>query len=323
MNVSCARSPLGLFLAIPLLLCACSNKELVQYKARLDRGSCSQWNSGHTAIPVSVYDPEAVPAEVASHFSPQSLRIAHAIGVLPLLADHIHRTQVPTAERNLQQRVDLLEQRSLIAHHVDMASLEISAIASELDCEEERISQLAGYLKGLEDKKESQLTVAAIAVGALGTLVTGIHLADEGDSNIDGAGIGFGIAGALLGTAMLFTEKRTDFRHPRNAIGVIHAGSDPQGIFPPSVWYCLTQPVPGLSGGSTLRQDLVDRWKDEEDERNKGNRTDESLYFGDGGTYSTGQLETRAAMFDQHESAIKLVKQDLLQLVQELDALGR
>jgi len=322
MNVSCARSPLGLFLAIPLLLCGCSNKELVQYKARLDRSSCSQW-TGTNAVVVPAFDPAQVPTEVTAYFSPNSLRIAHAVGVLPLLGEHIRLRREPPAGPGSEHRLVLLEQRALIAHHIDMASLEISAVASELDCQEERISQLTGYLKALEDKVETRLTVAAIAVGAVGTVVTGIHLADEGESNIDGAGIGFGIAGAVLGAAVLFKEKRTDLQHTRNALGAIHTGRDPQGIFPPTVWYCLTHAAPGQPADATLRQALLDRWKEEEDERVKGDKSDVALYFGEGGTYTTGQLDTRAAMYDQLESTIKLVKQDLLQLVQELDALGR
>lgn len=306
-----------------LLLTGCANRELVQFNAQLDRTNCNQMRptgTGLQAIPAPL-TPAGIPAATEGHFSANSLHVAHAIGVLPMLDDFLHQVDVPRGERTLEQRVQLLELRRRIAYRCDLASLEISSVASELDCEEEKISQLASHLKELEQTRETRLNVAAIAVGALGAVVTGIHLSnDDRDPDVDGMGIGFGIAEAGLGVMMLLNGKHTSSMHPRNALRSIHDGRDPDGIFPASVWYCLSNPVPGSAPDKTLRQELLDRWKHVEPEKAHNRQSEEDLLLGDGGEYTTDLLEKRADRYDQLESTIKLVKQDLLQLVQELDA---
>lgn len=311
-------------LVLGTVFASCSTKDLAQFKAQLAQSECHQ--EADTAVRgqdrIGLLDRATIPTEVSAHFSPSSLHIAHAIGVLPMLGGHMQRLAVPSAQRTTDQRIALLEERRTLAHHLDLASLEISAVASELDCEEEKISQLAAHLDGIEDNAESRLTMAAIAVGALGAVVTGIHLADgDGNSDVDGIGIVFGIAEASLGAAIMVNHKQTNLSHPRNALRAVYDGLDPTGIFPPMVWYCLTQPVPGEAADRSLRQELLQRWRDAGTSGDGPADQDDAPFLGDGGLYGTDELKERAAMYDQLESTIKLVKQDLLQLVRELDAL--
>ncbi|MBS1569252.1 MAG: hypothetical protein JST45_07380 [Bacteroidetes bacterium] len=308
------------------VLTGCASRELTRYKAQLDKTDCNQWEppSGSAQQAIAPLTMAEIPPAAQSRFSPNSLHIAHAIGVLPMLDEFLRQVDVPREERTLEQRVQLLELRRRIAYRCDLASLEISSVASELDCEEEKISQLAHHLKEIEQTRETRLNVAAIAVGALGAVVTGIHFSqDNPDPDVDGIGIGFGIAEAGLGVMMLLTGKHTSFMHPRNALRAIHDGQDPDGIFPASVWYCLTNPVPGSEAKETLRQELMDRWRDAEPNQAGDEQDGNDLLLGNGGEYTTDLLEKRASRYDQLESSIKLVKQDLLQLVQELDAQTR
>lgn len=311
-------------LVLASVITGCANRELAQFKAQLDRTSCNQMRptgTGLQPIPEPL-TPAGIPAGTEDRFSANSLHIAHAIGVLPMLAQYMRQVDVPRDERTLEQRVQLLELRREIAYRCDLASLEISSVASELDCEEEKISQLADHLKGLEGTAETRLNVAAIAVGAMGAVITGIQFSNS-ESNVDGIGISFGIAEASVGVLMLLNGKKTSFMHPRNALRAIREGSDPDGIFPPSVWYCLVTPIPGTDTTETLRQELLERWNERDPVKERKEIEEEKLIFGNGGTYSTDLLEKRSAMYDQLESTIKLVKQDLLQLVQELDAQAR
>ncbi|MBV6403401.1 MAG: hypothetical protein GFGODING_00139 [Flavobacteriales bacterium] len=310
-------------LLLPLLLCACGQRELARYRERMMEGGCTPWLPEGPAARAAIapLDSTTVPDAVRARFSANSLRMAHAIGVLPELPAYIAQQATRPEQRTVEQRLAALELKDRIADRCDRASLEISALASELDCEEEKVSQLADLLNAIGSRRETRLTIAAIAVGATGAVVTGIHLLDEdGTSNIDGAGIVFGIAEAALGAAILLDGARTELRHPRNALRAVHEGSDPDGIFPPSVWYCLVQPRAVAGGRRSLRQELLERWGAGEGTVPEG---DLALCLGEGGRYDAGQLETRGDMFDQLEASIKLVKQDLLQLVQELEAVGR
>lgn len=287
-----------------------------------DLNPCKQERTVDTAAyaPLPAFDGIRIPPDVEARFSPSSLQMAHSIGVLPLLDQYITRLKVPTQERSELQRLEVLEQRSWIADRCDRASLEISAIAAEMDCEEEKVSQLADHLEGLENAAESRLTVAAIAVGAVGAVVTGVHLMDE-DNGMDGAGIAFGIAEAVLGTMILLNNKHATLNHERNALRAVLTRTDPDRIFPVSVWNGLLQKRPAI-GDRSLRQDLLARWGYDAGTI-RTDTGDLDLFMGDGGRYDIDQLRERASMFDQLESSIKLIKQDLLLLVEELHALER
>ncbi len=315
---------MGRWLIIPLamaLLGGCANRDLNLYKARLERSQCNQWQGDRNTLP-EVGDtlvPEAVPKRVERHFSPNSLHIAHAIGVLPLLHEYIGRLEVPPSDRSLEQRVELLELRRTLAYRCDLASLEISAVASELDCEEEKLSQLASHLANLERNTERSLTVAAIAMGALGAVASGVELGMDENAHVDRAGILFGVAEAGIGVAILLNGRKTVVNHQRNPLRAIRDGSDPDRIFPPFVWYAITRPMPGDPPERTLRAELLARWQEDEGRKRKRSDGELALIMGTGGKYGPGRLAKRAAMYDQLESMVKLVKQDLLQLVQELD----
>lgn len=316
------RSWLSICLVV-VLFGGCANRDLNLYKARLGRSQCRQWQPGQYTLPpvLDTLRISDVPEDVARRFSPNSLHVAHAIGLLPLLHEYTGRLAVPAEGRNLEQRLELLELRRKLAYRCDLASLEISAMASELDCEEEKLSQLGTHLSNLERNTERSLTVAAIAVGALGAVASGLELGMDEENHVDRSGILFGVAEAGIGVAILLNGKKTTVRHERNALRAINDGSDPDAMFPPFVWYVITRPIPGEASGRTLRAELLARWQEDEGRQRKQKQAagDLGLIMGDGGKYSPGQLAKRAAMYDQLESTIKLVKQDLLQLVRELD----
>ncbi len=126
-------------LVVYVAVAGCANRELTRFKAQLDKTDCNQWKppAGNAQQAIAPLAQAEIPPGVQARFSANSLHIAHAIGVLPMLDDFLHQVDVPRGERTLEQRVQLLELRRRIAYRCDLASLEISSVASELDCEEE------------------------------------------------------------------------------------------------------------------------------------------------------------------------------------------
>lgn len=102
--------------------------------------------------------------------SPNSMHIAHTIGIVNLLEHYAKLRTQPLDTDRLTQRMDILELRQEIDRRINNASLEVSAVSSELDCEEERTSQVANFLKGKESDLESKLTMGAIVIGASGAI---------------------------------------------------------------------------------------------------------------------------------------------------------
>ncbi len=303
-----------------LLLFSCGNMKSIPVQ-QLRQGSCYLENKlPHTSsvIPSPLHEIE-IDSILTSIFSYTSLNIANGIGILDLLTEYVSHEENHRDRPTTESRLKSLELFQKIDYQINLASLEISAVASELDCEEERISQLADFMKEKEGEVEKRLTVAAIVVGASGAILAGVQTSDRGDKVV---GITAGIAEATLGTLILLNKKKVDFYHQRNALGEIWKGLETSEIFPPAVWYYLCYFNPDSSENKSIRYQMIQRWlgfEQIENAKKKKRRALFNLYFGEGGRYTTEQLYNRANMYDQLESYIKLMKQELTILSMELN----
>ncbi len=308
-----------------MLLSSCAGT--TQLARQFEQNSCA--HQGSFPLPVKAFPKPlheiAVDTALQIRFSVSSLNVAHAIGILEPLSTFVayrkRQEQIPTTEN----RLTTLELSQRITQRINLASLEVSAIASELDCEEEKVSQIADYLSGAEAALETKLTVAAIAVGAAGALVPALLIRSGEDSrNVEYLTIASGITEALIGGAILLNKRKIELRHPRNPLREIWEERERSEIFPPFVWYYLNYYNPEKPAEKSLRYGIIERWlgfKQIEDATTKRKRQLLALYFGNGGKYTTGQLYNRAKMYEQVESSIKLLKQDLTLLTVEFEEL--
>jgi hypothetical protein len=303
-----------------LFIVSCGNIKNIP-SHHLNQNSCYQENSfpySSSLYPKPLHELK-LDSALTDLFSVASLNIANGIGILDLLSDYIRHKNKYKDNPTTESRLEALELFQKIDYQINISSLEISAIASELDCEEERISQLADYMKEKESEVEKRLTVAAIVVGASGAILAGVQTSDNGDKIV---GVTAGITEATLGTFILLNKKKIDFFHKRNALGEIWKGLETSEIFPPSVWYYLCYYNPVLSEDKSVRYQIIRRWmgfEQIENAKTKKRRALLNLYFGEGGSYTTEQLYNRANMYDQLESYIKLMKQELTILSIELN----
>jgi hypothetical protein len=315
-------------LALATLLIACRSSRDASRVRASGQSPCNH-QPAYTYTKADLPQPlhqEQLPPVLTKFFSPLALHTANAIGLLPDLITLIQCRQAVQQEPGIENRLALLEAHHRALHRISIASLEVAAVASELDCEEERADQLAVYLKGKEDARETRLTVGAIVVGGLGAIAAGILLASDTESNAaEVIGIGTGLTEAALGVLIWQNEQTASFRHPRNALRDIWEGPETSRIFPPSVWYYLNHPLPGQADKS-IRQQLVERWAalgQAPDQSTRANRTSLPLFWGEGGMYSANDLENRANMYDQLEAQVNLMQQDLKQLALAVEALMR
>lgn len=274
-------------------------------------------------VPQPIHELDSDSALLAS-FSFESLNIANAIGMLGMIEDLARYVKQVREDPTRENELEILKLSQDIQHRIHISSLEISAAASELDCEEERIEQIANYLKNREDKIDARLTGAAIVVGAAGAITAGLLLNSgrASDGVVEGVGIASGIVEATLGFLMLTSKKKIEFHHPRNALKELWEGHAVSNIFPVSVWYYLNYFNPGIPESKSFRYKIIDGWMDFRQISNASSTKKKELYeiyFGDSGNYSSEQLYNRANMYDQLESYIKLMKQDLMQLAVEIE----
>lgn len=263
---------------------------------------------------------------LSNNFSTKSIHVANAIGALGLLEKFLDEKRAYKKDSSLNERLNILELKHQIYGRVNFASLEISAIASEMDCEEERLDQIGTYLKEKEDNVESALTVAAIVTGAAGSIAEGIMATSEKDFG-PSEGIVTIVAGVTevtIGVLALANKRKVEFYHKRNSLKEIWIGKETSSTFPASVWYYLNYHNPDDTSSLSLRDQLVIKWKESElVETKKSKKNNHSMiYFGDGGIYTAEELENRADMYDQLESTTKLMKQDLRDLVIQFNRLN-
>lgn len=307
------------------IVTSCTGIKNEQLRIQLEKSNCNQQNiysysKQEMPVPLNQINLDSALTEA---FSRKSLNMANSINAIDLLKEYLairkSYRQYPTTEK----RLDLLECAQKINQRISISSLEISAVASEMDCEEERADQIAGYLKGKEDNIETKLTVGGLLIGGTGAVASGF-LVNKGNAG-DYIGVGTGIAGAVAGLLILTSKKKIEFHHKRNALHDIWQGGETSTNFPPSVWYYLNYNDDSQIQGS-LREITISKWMNlgqVSGDQPKDKQRNLDLYFGAGGKYSAEQLRNRADMLDQVESLVNLMKQDLKELAIEFDNLQR
>lgn len=300
---------------------SCSSVKNIEIRDLLHHSNCNQQNVyeyTQDSLPIPLHERDISPI-VAQKLSFNNLNMANAIGILGSVTRFVELRQNPKPMDDLAYRLELLELKQAIDQKINSSSLEISAISSEMDCEEERTSQVANYLVGKIREKESKLTIGAIVVGALGAILTEGVIKEERASHI--VGISTGVAEATFGVMMLLNDETTEFFHKRNALKDVWFGAPTSKNFPAAVWYYLNYSNPENGIKTSLREQIIEKWRSFGQVKKSSEEEISDIYFGEGGKYTSDQLENRADMYDQLESNINLMKQDLKALSSEIEKL--
>ncbi len=250
---------------------------------------------------------------INNKISKNSTYIANIIGIIPYLEEYIELKSNKTDKLSTDQRIRTLELRQEIEHKINTASLVISAVSAELNCEEEWLSQIANFLSDKQADAESKLTIGAIVFGATGAILTSGVIKNNSASNT--VGISTGVAEAIIGLTMIFNKKKIEYSPQPNVLADIWYGPKTSTLFPAFIWYYLNDIK---SDGSSLREEIIGNWS-EFGQLDDLSSSITNLYFGTGGKYTSDQLDNRANMFDQLDSHIYLLKQKLMTLSSEID----
>lgn len=320
------KNPIRIICVLLFISTACASVKNPRLAPLLQKSNCNQQNSydySERESPRLIHE-ISLDTVLVSRFSPNGLNVANAVGLLDMLADYVKAQKNVKQNPTIANRLNLLELKQEIDQRINLSSLEVSAVAAEMDCEEERTSQIANYLQKKEDDLETVLTVGSIIVGAVSAVATAVLVnRGEGDAS-DYVGVGSGILGAAFGVAILLDKKKVNFQHERNALKVVWEGKQTAKIFPPFLWYYLNYFDPKGPEDNSFRRQILEKWTNfgqvAEVKKNKRSKLID-IYFGSGGQYTSEQLVNRANMYDQLESYITLMKQDLKNLSFEVETL--
>lgn len=310
-----------------LLVTSCAGIKNISSIPGVEESSCNNQSNYHYTdkdLPQPIHELK-IDTLLTNHFSFQSLNVANAIGLLDLLQEYQTLKNKYNSRPTLEGRLELLETAQYIYQKINLSSLEVSSVASELDCEEKRADQIAHYLQSRQETRQKNLIISSIIVGAVGSITSVIlsNTPSAGNSS-SYVSVGTSITEATLGVLMLLNKKKIYFHHQRNTPAEIWNGALASATLPPSIWYYLNYKKPEKDFKS-LRDVIVENWQSFGQVAAHKNNKSKSfhLYFGTGGEYNAVQLKTRADMYDQIGSYITLMKQDLRKLTSEFEAIVR
>lgn len=243
-----------------------------------------------------------------NRYSQQSILIIYALNIYD---DIVKLEQL----RGDSVTIALLMMKQNVYSKLAWANSAIDATAAELDCEGERIGQLAKYIDNLNAKRVTKLAVASIVVGAIsgiaGALIT------NSDWN-DGVAIGAGIAGVGLGLATLNPKgKKVELQHKRNLLRDVWTEKNTDDI-PGFIWFMLTQKQFSNIGNGSILGHIKQRWVEYQFDGNT-NSAVQSVNFSNGGTYRADDLHDREDMINQLQAAIRSLKQNINQVQREIN----
>lgn len=283
----------------PSLTAASHQKKYCQPTIRLD------YDSGYLPIP-DVQSVLQSDTSLTNRFSNHDLLVANAAGILPLLREFI-RLKTKRSESADWERF-AVEQH--ITDRLWLASMQVSGIAAEIECEAERANRLAAYLQQMDSKRIQQLTLLSVVVGALTTVATAFIQPDTPNKTVS---IGGGMATAFLAGKAAVSSKRTiHLVDERNLLTDIWDQRQQSRFYPPFVWKMLTENSFSYGGQHSISSTTRQRWVNYTLSGDSAQK--EQLYFGTEGDYRADNLMTRVAMLNQLQASIRLFYQDLQSL---------
>ncbi|MGI4884589.1 MAG: hypothetical protein ACRYFR_06480 [Janthinobacterium lividum] len=253
----------------------------------------------------------ALTPALLARYPRRNLLTANAAGLLPALTTLLALEATARQQPGPMAELAVLRQRQRIGAQAALVSTTVASLAAELDCEGERADQVAGYLKAQDDRRTQRLNVLSISIGAasgIGTTVIDNTAAQYA------FGIGGGLLAAGLGLLTLTGGHSAEFDHPRNLLADVWGEKPASDVFPPSVWYLLTEPAFSNGGQTSLAHNTRRRWEHYGQlarPNSKEGQALAALLFGAGGQYSADQLTVRANMLNELQSAVRLLNQEL------------
>lgn len=273
-------------------------------------------------LPVSETKRPLVPSEDKENeaalqlYSPVAVHIADVMDLLPLL------NRMARLELAHTTATDIERVRRKLVTRVQLATLEVSGLVAEIECETQRADQVQDRLKDIQTTRATSQTILAVIFGGLANILSGgIGMATGAGDAANIASVAGGALEVLFGTSANFTKVRQEYSHPRNHLAAVWDGAPHTAYFSAHVWRFLTDHGVRDLKGNSLRDVMVQTWQEEGRLGKPGSMAEKErreLLFGSGGVYDDEQLHIREAMLQQLESSIQLMHQELEILLREV-----
>ena len=283
---------------------------------------CLSVSSDVRSQPVSLGEQRQAPNEsveteaAVTLYSPIAIHIADVMELLPLL------NRMAGLEVEHATPADIERVRRKLVTRLQLATLEVSGLVAEIECEVQRADQVQDRLKDIQTTRTTSQTILGVVFGGLANILSGgIGMATGAGDAGNIVSVTGGALEVLFGTSANFTKVRQEFSHPHNHLAAVWDGSPQSEFFSQRAWRFLTEPSIRDLKGQSLRDVMLQTWQEEGKLGESGSireKEREELLFGSGGVYDSEQLHVREAMLQQLESSIQLMHQELETLLREV-----
>ena len=283
---------------------------------------CLSVSSEFRGLPVSESTTRQGPSEpvdkeaAAQLYSPVAIHIADVMDLLPLVT-RMARLEVAHATPG-----DIDRGRRKVVTRVQLATLEVSGLVAEIECEAQRADQVQNRLKDIQTTRITSQTILGVIFGGLANILSGgIGMATRAGDAGNIASVAGGALEVLFGTSANFTKVRQEFSHPRNHLKVVWEGLAESELISKRAWRFLSEPGMRDLEGHSLRDVMLQTWQEEGKLGESGSireKERKTLLLGSGGVYDSEQLHVREAMLQQLESSVQLMHQELETLLREV-----
>ncbi|QKZ14180.1 hypothetical protein [Spirosoma sp. KUDC1026] len=321
-------------LSIFLLASGCmSSRRASEALQRVAQDHCeidSSHTSGYVFRPASMQVGSAEETLLRGRYGPRALRMAQAVGLIPLLTQ-LTKLEAEETGAGSTPSTAYLTVRQRISDQLQLATADIATASALLDCDTKRATLTATLLTRRENIREKRMTISAITIGAVAIIGASILNLHEEHVTADWLHVAGGVGEGALGVLALRQKPpRIAYSHVRNPLREIWerpkldmTGQDKtvrSTLFAPLVWYYLNQPRVGKR--QTVVTELREHWEVLTSLNAAGKRAKkphhEVDYFGAGDDYDAEALTLRATMLGELETEIKLMNNDLTILLNEI-----
>lgn len=251
-------------------------------------------------------------SQLKDYFSDQSILILNALGSV----DEVENIIGLKKNNSLEAQVKVLQLKTKINSKISISLTELDAVAAEFDCEGERVDQMANYVDNLNNNRNNKLILFSIITGAVTSVAGGIIKNDNAENIVS---IGGGLLGAGLGLATFNPKgKKVEFIHERNLLKDIWEQKLQSHNFPPFIWYMYTEKKFTGNREHSIIQNMKQRWIQYQFDDDEA-AANQSVNFGTGGFYRASDLQNRASMLNQMQSATRTINQNINYLLLDLD----
>lgn len=259
-----------------------------------------------------------------SRFSGRSIRISSSIGIIDLLKEYSQK-EASLNKDSIGTSLSLLFLRQELDERLTLNFMDVATILAEIDCEQERLTEIRNYLQDRTNRKTRKLNILAITISSLETIGGGLiaFLAPEAKEFAFGLTMTGGLTSGYWGVKQLFIKHEVELYHPRNHIRELLEHPVESKIFPPNVWFFLTVPSGIDSDTISKRKELIQEFKEsglmDGYRRYMGNKIQTAdILSANCGMYDVALLSHRINMLELLKIKINLMKYDLKRLQQEL-----